>query len=340
MFSTIRWRFNLSDKDVNKSRKVFVVHGRNEKIRKSIFAFLRAIGLHPYEWTELSNMTGTGSPYIGEILEKGFNEAQAIVVVFTPDDEARLYPFLQKFDDPTYEKILTGQARPNVLFEAGLAFGKQPSQTILVQIDKIRPFSDIAGRHLIKLDNSSESRQNFAQRLKTAGCKVDLTGTDWHKEGDFSINVAKIEDKNKKMEENIEADTSQNNLKDKTDEQINRLTKDSRIPPQKLKSIFDFDADSDIPPLLCKIEGDTRIQQQRIALYLILYANNLLKQNNSVNSSVLGNVLEKSNIDPSNLNKAIIGISNHIRIDRKFYRITPPGIVEARRILTIVADKL
>jgi hypothetical protein len=37
------------------------------------------------------------------------------------------------------------------------------------------------------MDNSSQKRQELAERLKMAGCKVDLTGIDWHKSGDFSL---------------------------------------------------------------------------------------------------------------------------------------------------------
>jgi predicted nucleotide-binding protein len=40
--------------------KVFVVHGRNEKARIAMFAFLRAIGLQPIEWSEAVSLTGTG----------------------------------------------------------------------------------------------------------------------------------------------------------------------------------------------------------------------------------------------------------------------------------------
>jgi predicted nucleotide-binding protein len=73
-----------------------------------------------------------------------------------------------------------------VIFEAGLALGKYPDRTILVQVGNLRPFSDVAGRHFIQLRNSSKSRQELAQRLKLAGCEVDLTGTDWHDAGSFS----------------------------------------------------------------------------------------------------------------------------------------------------------
>ena len=73
----------------------------------------------------------------------------------------------------------------NVIFEAGLALGKYPERTILVQVGALKPFSDIAGRHFVRLRNSSKSRQELAQRLKLAGCEVNLSGTDWHDAGLF-----------------------------------------------------------------------------------------------------------------------------------------------------------
>jgi hypothetical protein len=104
----------------------------------------------------------------------------------TPDDEARLKgPFL-KATDPAYERALTGQARPNVLFEAGMAFGKDPNSTVLVQIGDIRPFSDVGGRHVVHLSNQPTSRQEFVTKLANAGCNVDTSGTDWLSSGDFS----------------------------------------------------------------------------------------------------------------------------------------------------------
>jgi hypothetical protein len=46
--------------------------------------------------------------------------------------------------------------------------------------------SDILGRHTVRLNNTAEKRQELAQRLQSAGCPVDLTGTNWHKAGDFN----------------------------------------------------------------------------------------------------------------------------------------------------------
>jgi predicted nucleotide-binding protein len=167
------------------SRNVFVVHGRNLDARNSLFRFLRSIGLRPLEWSQAVTATGKASPFIGEILDSAFSNAQAVVVLFTPDDEAHLRDQFRGANEPAYETELTGQARPNVLFEAGMAMGRNPDRTIIVELGTLRPFSDIAGRHTVRLSNESVARQELAQRLDTAGCPIDLSGRDWHTEGDF-----------------------------------------------------------------------------------------------------------------------------------------------------------
>lgn len=166
---------------------VFVVHGRNVAARDAVFAFLRAIGLQPLEWSQALKATGKPSPYVGEILDAAFRTAAAVVVLLTPDDEAMLKPMFLVKHDPSYEKKLTGQARPNVLFEAGMAFGKDANSTVLVQIGDVRPFSDVAGRHVLHLNNSAASRSEFATRLANAGCNVNTTGQDWFNVGDFIL---------------------------------------------------------------------------------------------------------------------------------------------------------
>ncbi len=166
------------------TKKLFVVHGRNELARRAIFDFLRSIDLKPIEWSEALALTNQGAPYIGDVLDKAFSEAQAVIVLLTGDDLARIGT---RFILPNENKEeLSPQARPNVLFEAGMAFGRHPERTILVQIGNIRNFSDIAGRHIIYLNNSVEKRQELIDRLKIAGCNVDISNKrDWVKTGDF-----------------------------------------------------------------------------------------------------------------------------------------------------------
>jgi predicted nucleotide-binding protein len=176
-------------KEPNKpsTSRVFVIHGRDEEARRALFDFLRSIDLKPIEWSVAVTLTGKPAPFVGEILDAAMGHAQAIVVLFTGDDQARLRDEFLSGNDPDYERKTTPQSRPNVIFEAGLALGKYPDRTILVQVGTLRPFSDIAGRHFIRLRNSSKSRQELAQRLKLAGCEVDLSGTDWLEAGLFPV---------------------------------------------------------------------------------------------------------------------------------------------------------
>jgi len=170
-----------------KDNSVFVVHGRNDKLRRSFFDFLRALGLKPLEWEKVVLMTKKTNPYIGDILDNTMAKVQAVVVLFSPDDEARLSPKLLTKNDGPNERQLRGQPRPNVLFEAGLALGRHPDKTVLVEVGKLRKFSDIAGRHVVRLSNDYAKRNDLANRLESLGCKVDKQGTDWTAAGNFNV---------------------------------------------------------------------------------------------------------------------------------------------------------
>lgn len=185
----LKWEYPIAKTDnliTKESRKaVFVVHGRNLQAQKEVFTFLRALDLKPMDWSKAIQITGIGAPYPGEVLEKAFQHAGAIVVILTGDDEARLLRKYWADNDEPFERKLTRQPRPNVLFEAGMAFGKDSKRTILVQFGQIRPFSDIAGRHILYFNGSPTARNEFATRLHTAGCDVERGGKDWLTAGDF-----------------------------------------------------------------------------------------------------------------------------------------------------------
>jgi predicted nucleotide-binding protein len=168
------------------SRDVFVIHGRDERLRKGMFDFLRSLDLNPMEWPRIVELSGEGSPYVGKSLDAALSHAQAVVVLLTPDDLAMLRPELHGTSEPDYETKLTPQARPNVLFESGMALARQPKRTIMVEIGRTRPFSDVVGRHTLRMDNSSKKRNELAARLKSAGCPVNMSGTDWQTNGDLS----------------------------------------------------------------------------------------------------------------------------------------------------------
>jgi predicted nucleotide-binding protein len=169
-----------------KANAVFLVHGRNHKARNAVSDFLRSLDVQPIEWGQALALTKKGSPYIGEIIETGFAHAKAVVVLLTPDDEARLKKEFVRPTDPAFEKVLTGQPRQIVLFEAGMALGKYPDTTILVHVGKVREMSDVSGLHILNLTGSATSRKQLISRLKAIGVAVDDSGEDWLTRGDFS----------------------------------------------------------------------------------------------------------------------------------------------------------
>jgi len=165
-------------------RKVFVVHGRNVELKRELFTFLREINLSPIEWEEAVNATGS-SPFVGEVLETGFKMAKAVIVLMTGDDEAKLRDEYLSDNDPPEESELTPQPRQNVMFEAGMAMGTHPNETILIEVGNLRNVSDLSGRHTIRLNNSAEKRQALIKRLEAIGCEVNINGTGWLTIGNF-----------------------------------------------------------------------------------------------------------------------------------------------------------
>ena len=149
-------------------RKVFVVHGRNEELRSSMFMFLRSLNLEPIEWRKAIAAAGTGTPSVAEILDAAFEQAVAVVVLLSPDDDVILKKEFRKLSDPAYERRYVGQARANVLFEAGMVFGRYPTETVIVQVGVVKPFSDFGGRHVTRLGNDPESRSEFVPGSSTS----------------------------------------------------------------------------------------------------------------------------------------------------------------------------
>lgn len=171
----------------NDSRNVFVVYGRNIAVYNAMLAFLRALDLHPLDWTELWTGTGSGAPYIGQILDEAFARATAVIVLLTPDESSQLSESYIRTEDNSEDQG-GRQPRPNVLFEAGMAFGRDSNRTILVEVGKVRHFSDISGRFILRFDGSAKSRHDLAQRLENLQCAVRRTDS-WLTAGDFTTGV-------------------------------------------------------------------------------------------------------------------------------------------------------
>jgi len=154
-----------------KSSNVFVVLGRNRRVNDSMYEFLATLGLNPLDFAQAILLTGNPAADIPEILDAAFKNAQAVIVLMTPDEISLLRNSFTKADDTEFDKSPYGQPRPNVLFEAGMAMASHTGRTILVTLGKVRPFTDISGIHIVRLDNSVEKREELIERLRLCKCK-------------------------------------------------------------------------------------------------------------------------------------------------------------------------
>jgi predicted nucleotide-binding protein len=154
-------------------KAVMVIYGHDTQANDALFGWLRAIGLRPREWSQLIQASGSASPYIGDVLDKALQQVQAVVAFFTPDEYVTA---AHSHGDSAWRL----QARPNVLIEAGMALIAHPTRTVIVVLGNQELPSDLAGRHYVRLSPTAvEPLHDLAERLRTAGCDTDTTGTAW-----------------------------------------------------------------------------------------------------------------------------------------------------------------
>ena len=121
------------------SKKVFIVHGRDDSKKYEVSGFLYEQGLEPIILHEQVNNGQT----IIEKIEKNSDVACAIILL-TPDDEGKL----KNSDSP-----LKTRARQNVIFEAGYFMGKLGRNRTIILSGVEETMSDIDGIVYINIDN-------------------------------------------------------------------------------------------------------------------------------------------------------------------------------------------
>ncbi|WP_414708109.1 TIR domain-containing protein [Rathayibacter festucae] len=166
-------------------RSVFIVRGRDADVHASLASFLKALDLRVITWEAAAQLAGGGSPQTLDIVRAGIAAADAVVVLLTPDDEGRVKAEFSEVTDDPREASLTGQARQNVVFEAGWALATKPNSVILVKIGDVRQLSDIHGLNYVSLTNDISSRRTLIGRLRSSGLAVDAENDDWRSAGSF-----------------------------------------------------------------------------------------------------------------------------------------------------------
>jgi predicted nucleotide-binding protein len=175
-------RQNATDLAADRCRNVFVIHGRDSQVREAAFGLLRALDLRPLEWEALVHSTREGSPFLGRVIADAPLLAQAALVLLSPDDVVMLHPGLRSMHEDRFELWPALQPRPNVMLELGMVLAVYAQNTIIVEFGDLRPTADLAGRNIIHFNEAvslPEALRKISGRLKTAGCLVDDSGTDW-----------------------------------------------------------------------------------------------------------------------------------------------------------------
>ena len=121
------------------SKKVFIVHGRDDSKKYEVSGFLYEQGLEPIILHEQVNSGQT----IIEKIEKNSDVACAIILL-TPDDEGRL---------KGSNSSLKTRARQNVIFEAGYFMGKLGRNKTIILSSVEETMSDIDGIVYIDINN-------------------------------------------------------------------------------------------------------------------------------------------------------------------------------------------
>lgn len=172
-------------------RSIFLVHGRNTSAKQAVVDLLQALDLRVKDWEDSAAPLGDGAPSTLEIVEAGIRNAAAVVVLMTPDDVAQLSPALLSASDGEGERQLVGQARPNVILEAGMALMLRPKRVLFVKIGKVRDISDIAGLNYVSLYDEFEPRDQIRKRLVSMGLHVDPR-SGWNRAGNFEAVISNL----------------------------------------------------------------------------------------------------------------------------------------------------
>jgi predicted nucleotide-binding protein len=172
-------------------KKVFVIHGRCAPARHEMGVFLRSLGLEPVWFRDVRKNMG-GTVHIIKVVEQGMKEAHGVLALITPDEFSALRPALRKTGE-SGEIVERWQARPNVLFEAGMAYARDPDRVAFVLFGDAKLFTDASGMCIFWPTNDHGPDSDRAQLRDLLGggmqCEIN-TKHDWMTSGDFNTVIS------------------------------------------------------------------------------------------------------------------------------------------------------
>lgn len=153
---------SLPDIKKELSRRVFVVHGRDDKLKIEVARLLEQLDLEPIILHEQTNQGRTIIEKFEDHSDVGF-----AIALLTPDDVGGL--------SGTQTPDLKPRARQNVILELGYFVGKLSRKKVcaLYKAPTEVP-SDFAGVVYTPVDDHGGWRYQLAKELKAAGYAIDL----------------------------------------------------------------------------------------------------------------------------------------------------------------------
>ncbi|MEV7989325.1 nucleotide-binding protein [Micromonospora sp. NPDC085948] len=148
--------------DLNTSRRVFIVHGRDNTLKNHV---TRAVHEFRYEPCILGSTPNRGQTVIEKLAAEAQDAAFAIVLL-TPDDEGRLAGETGK---------LEARARQNVIFEWGFLIGLIGRNRVAAMSrgDVDLP-SNLLGIACIKVTDDSDGwKMRLVREMRAAGLDID-----------------------------------------------------------------------------------------------------------------------------------------------------------------------
>lgn len=170
--------------ELNSSRNVYVIYGRNIALRDAMRDFLDALGLRSITKATAASWL-RGSPFTRDVLDIALESARAIIVLFSAEERVTLRRDLRKSAQGK-ERF---QLQPGLdqIFEAGYALGRFPKRTILIQSGQVQLFSDIDGRYMPHFTGKEAERRDLINRLKSMECDLHIDESRWRSAGNFQL---------------------------------------------------------------------------------------------------------------------------------------------------------
>ena len=160
----------------NITANVYFAECGDKETEKLMREFLSKLGLEIITKEKAAiSLTKGLAPYNQKVIDTAFEYAQAIIVLFTGDEQVHLRHGLIKESSSNSGASFSRQPRLDQIFEAGYALGLSPERTILLQAEGVHLFSDIDGRYVANFTSAEKEHQNLIQQLKSAGCTLHIT---------------------------------------------------------------------------------------------------------------------------------------------------------------------